>query len=142
MSPYQQQVLIQLLQSLILKQQKVSRNLQPNAIAAGAFGGGREGVLKLRMHRMQHQIEIELHFKQNYYKKVLVKRINLAAKLLNQQRNLASLQPSLAASNVQQLGAAGTGNLAYQQALLDAQQQQAQLAYNEPFSRLGFMDQG
>jgi len=50
--------------------------------------------------------------------------------------NLASLQPSLAASSIQQLGAAGTGNLAYQQALLDAQQQQNQLAYNEPLSRI------
>jgi hypothetical protein len=47
-----------------------------------------------------------------------------------QQRNLASLQPSLAASGVQQLGAAGTGNLAYQQAQLDALQQQNQLSYN------------
>ena len=60
----------------------------------------------------------------------------LAQSAFEQQRNLASLQPSLAASGVQQLGAAGTGNLAYQQALLDAQQQQAQLAYNEPLSRI------
>jgi len=60
----------------------------------------------------------------------------LANQGFDQQRNLASLQPSLAASSVQQLGAAGTGNLAYQQALLDAQQQQNQLAYNEPLNRI------
>jgi hypothetical protein len=60
----------------------------------------------------------------------------LANQGYDQQRQLASLQPSLAASSVQQLGAAGTGNLAYQQALLDAQQQQNQLAYNEPLSRI------
>ena len=60
----------------------------------------------------------------------------LAQQGFEQQRNLASLQPSLAASGVQQLGAAGTGNLAYQQALLDAQQQQNQLAYSEPLSRI------
>ena len=46
------------------------------------------------------------------------------------------MQPSLAASGVQQLGAAGTGNLAFQQAQLDAAQQRAQLAYNEPLSRI------
>ena len=49
---------------------------------------------------------------------------------------MASLQPSLSASGVQQLGAAGTGNLAFQQAQLDAAQQRAQLAYNEPLSRI------
>jgi len=60
----------------------------------------------------------------------------LAQNAFAQQKDLASLQPSLAASGVQQLGAAGTGNLAYQQAVLDAAQQQAQLAYNEPMNRL------
>jgi hypothetical protein len=60
----------------------------------------------------------------------------LANQGFDQQRQLASLQPSLAASGVLQLGAAGTGNLAYQQALLDAQQQQNQLAYNEPLNRI------
>ena len=37
---------------------------------------------------------------------------------------------------MQQLGAAGTGNLAFQQAQLDAAQQRNQLAYNEPLSRI------
>jgi hypothetical protein len=37
---------------------------------------------------------------------------------------------------VQQLGAAGTGNLAFQQAQLDAAQQRAQLAYQEPLNRI------
>ena len=55
---------------------------------------------------------------------------------------MASLQPSLAASGVQQLGAAGTGNLAFQQAQLDAAQQRNQLAYNEPLSRLNAFGSG
>ena len=42
----------------------------------------------------------------------------------------------MAATGVQQLGAAGTGNLAFQQAALDAAQQRNQLAYNEPLSRI------
>ena len=48
-----------------------------------------------------------------------------------QQRGLASLQPSLVAANVQQLGGAGTAGLGFNQALLDAQPQPAQSAYQE-----------
>ena len=59
-----------------------------------------------------------------------------------QQKGLASLQPSLAATGIQQLGAAGTSNLAYQQALLDAARGQAQLAYQEPYTRLGQLGAG
>ena len=66
----------------------------------------------------------------------------LAAQAQAQQRGLASLQPSLVAANVQQLGAAGTGGLAFNQALLDAAQQRAQLAYQEPISRLNVLGSG
>jgi hypothetical protein len=52
---------------------------------------------------------------------------------------LASLQPSLAQANIQSLGAAGTQNLAYQQAVLDAQAQGAQMAAYEPYNRLQFL---
>jgi len=42
-------------------------------------------------------------------------------------------------SQIQQLGAAGTSNLAYQQAILDAAAQGAQTAAYEPQQRLGFL---
>jgi hypothetical protein len=57
-------------------------------------------------------------------------------------RGLASLQPSLASSTQQQLGGAGTGALAFQQALLDAEQQRQQLAYQEPLSRIQALGSG
>ena len=66
----------------------------------------------------------------------------LAQQAFEQQRGLASLQPSLAATSTQQLGAAGTSALAYSQALRDATQQQAQLAYQEPYTRLGILGSG
>ena len=66
----------------------------------------------------------------------------LAQQAFDQQRGLASLQPSLAATTTQQLGTAGTGALAYSQALRDAAQQQAQLAYQEPYTRLGILGSG
>ena len=140
MSPYQQQVIDTTLQEFDTQTAKGVPQLAANAIQAGAFGGGREGIAQAQ-----------------YASDAAAKRAALQAQLLGQgftqanqlaqnafeqQKNLASLQPSLAATGVQQLGAAGTGNLAFQQAQLDAAQQRAQLAYNEPLSRLNAFGSG
>jgi len=140
MSPYQQQVIDTTLAEFDTQTAQGVPQLAANAIQAGAFGGGREGVAQAQ-----------------YASDAAAKRAALQAQLLGQgftqanqlaqqgfeqQRNLASLQPSLAASGVQQLGAAGTGNLAFQQAQLDAAQQRNQLAYNEPLSRLNAFGSG
>jgi len=134
MSPYQQDIIDTTLTDFDYQTAQGVPQLSANAINAGAFGGGRDAVAQAQ-----------------YASDAARQRANLQATMLgqgftqanmlanqgfDQQRNLASLQPSLAASGVQQLGAAGTGNLAYQQALLDAQQQQNQLAYNEPLNRI------
>ena len=140
MSPYQQQVIDTTLAEFDTQTARGVPQLAADAINVGAFGGGREGVAQAQ-----------------YASDAAAKRAALQAQLLGQgftqsnqlanqafeqQRNLASLQPSLAASGVQQLGAAGTGNLAYQQAQLDAAQQRNQLAYNEPLSRLNAFGSG
>ena len=147
MSPYQQQVIDTTLAEFDTQTAQGVPQLAANAIQAGAFGGGREGVAQAQ-----------------YASDAAKNRAALQAQLLGQgftqanqlaqnaftrqqnlgdfSRNLASLQPSLAASGVQQLGAAGTGNLAYQQAQLDAAQQRNQLAYNEPLSRLNAFGSG
>jgi hypothetical protein len=134
MSPYQQQVIDTTLAEFDTRTARGVPQLAANAIQAGAFGGGREGVAQAQYAsdaaRNRAALQAQL-LGQGF-----TQANQLAQSAFEQQRNLASLQPSLAASGVQQLGAAGTGNLAYQQALLDAQQQQAQLAYNEPLSRI------
>ena len=134
MSPYQQQVIDTTLAEFDTQTAQGVPQLAANAIQAGAFGGGREGVAQAQYAsdaaRNRAALQAQL-LGQGF-----TQANQLAQSAFEQQRNLASLQPSLAASGVQQLGAAGTGNLAYQQALLDAQQQQAQLAYNEPLSRI------
>ena len=134
MSPYQQQVIDTTLAEFDTQTARGVPQLAANAIQAGAFGGGREGVAQAQYAsdaaRNRAALQAQL-LGQGF-----TQANQLAQNAFEQQRNLASLQPSLAASGVQQLGAAGTGNLAYQQALLDAQQQQAQLAYNEPLSRI------
>ena len=134
MSPYQQDIIDTTLTDFDYQTAQGVPQLSANAINAGAFGGGRDGVAQA-----QYASDAARQ-RANLQATMLGTGFNQANILANQgfdqQRQLASLQPSLAASGVQQLGAAGTGNLAYQQALLDAQQQQNQLAYNEPLNRI------
>ena len=134
MSPYQQQVIDTTLADFDTQTAQGVPQLAANAINAGAFGGGREGVAQAQYASDAAQNRALLQAR--LLGQGFTQANQLAQQGFEQQRNLASLQPSLAASGVQQLGAAGTGNLAYQQALLDAQQQQNQLAYNEPLSRI------
>ena len=140
MSPYQQDVIDTTLAEFDIQAKKGAQGTAAEAIAAGAFGGGREGVQRAEYGAASDRNRAATQAK--LLQEGFGTAQNLAAQAFNQQRNLASLQPSLAASNIQNLGAAGTSNLAYQQALLDAQQQQAQLQYNEPFNRLGMYGSG
>ena len=134
MSPFQQQVVDATLQEFDTQTAKGVPQLAANAIQAGAFGGGREGVAQAEFANTAARNRADLQAR------LLSQGFSQAQAAANQafeqQRNLASLQPSLAATGIQQLGAAGTGNLAYQQAQLDAAQQRAQLAYNEPLNRI------
>jgi len=107
MSPYQQDIIDTTLTDFDYQTAQGVPQLSANAINAGAFGGGRDAVAQAQ-----------------YASDAARQRANLQATMLgqgftqanmlanqgfDQQRNLASLQPSLAASGVQQLGAAGTG---------------------------------
>ena len=135
MSPYQQDVIDTTLAEYDIQAAKGAQGTAADAIAAGAFGGGREGVRRAEYGAASDRNRAATQAK--LLQEGFGTAQNLAAQAFNQQRNLASLQPSLAASNIQNLGGAGTSNLAYQQALLDAEQQRNQLAYKEPFDRLG-----
>ncbi len=134
MSPYQQQVIDTTLQEFDVQTAKGVPQLAATAIQAGAFGGGREGVAAAEYANTAARNRAALQAQ--LLGQGFTQANQLANQAFDQQRNLASLQPSLAASGVQQLGAAGTGNLAFQQAQLDAAQQRAQLAYQEPLSRI------
>ena len=140
MSPYQQQVIDTTLAEFDTQTAQGVPQLAANAINAGAFGGGRDAIANAQYASDAAQNRALLQAQ--LLGQGFTQANQLAQQGFEQQRNLASLQPSLAASGVQQLGAAGTGNLAYQQALLDAQQQRSQLAYNEPLSRLNAFGSG
>jgi hypothetical protein len=134
MSPYQQQVIDTTLTEFDRQTAMGVPQLAANAIQAGAFGGGREGIAQAEYANTAARNRAALQAQ--LLGQGFTQANQLAGNAFEQQRNLASLQPSLAASGVQQLGAAGTGNLAFQQAQLDAAQQRNQLAYNEPLSRI------
>ena len=134
MSPYQQQVIDTTLQEFDVQTAKGVPQLAANAINAGAFGGGREGVAAAEYANTAARNRAALQAQ--LLGQGFTQANQLANQAFDQQRQIASLQPSLAATGVQQLGAAGTGNLAFQQAQLDAAQQRAQLAYQEPLNRI------
>ena len=140
MSPYQKEVIDSTLAEYDIQAAKGAQGTAADAIAAGAFGGGREGVRRAEYGAASDRNRAATQAK--LLQEGFGTAQNLAAQAFNQQRNLASLQPSLAASNIQNLGGAGTSNLAYEQALLDAEQQRNQLAYKEPFDRLGIYGTG
>ena len=140
MSPYQQDVISTTLAEFDRQRQIQQQKVGAQAIQAGAFGGGREGVQLAEYGALSdmNRAALQAQLLQQGFGQAQ----QLASQQFEQQKGLASLQPSLAATGIQQLGAAGTSNLAYQQALLDAQRGQAQLAYQEPYTRLGQLGSG
>ena len=140
MSPYQQDVISTTLAEFDRQRQIKEQTLAAQAIEAGAFGGGREGV-----QRAEFAAQSDLNraaLQAQLLGQGFTQAQNLAQQQFAAQRGLASLQPSLAATTVQQLGAAGTAELAQQQALLDAQRQAAQIQYQEPLSRIQALGSG
>jgi len=140
MSPYQQQVIDTTLQEFDRQRQIQQQALPFQAIQAGAFGGGREGVQRAEFQAQgdKNRAALQAQLLQQGYGQAQ----QAAGTAFSQQQALAALQPTLAAQTSQQLGAAGTSNLAYQQAVLDAQRQAAQFAYQEPYQRLSVLGSG
>ena len=137
MSPYQQEIIDTSLAEFDKQRAIAQQQLPAQAIAAGAFGGGREGVQRAEFgaQSLQDRALLQAQLLQQGFGQAQ----QAAAQAQQQQMGLASLQPSLAQANIQSLGHAGTGNLAYQQAVLDAAAQGAQTAAYEPYNRLQFL---
>jgi hypothetical protein len=140
MSPYQQDVINTTLSEFDRQRQIQQQGIASQAIQAGAFGGGREGVQQAEFGALSDRNRAALQaqlLQQGYGQAQQAAQLGFA-----QQGQLATLQPTLAGQQTQQLGAIGTQNLAYQQALLDAQRQAAQFQYQEPFTRLQTLGSG
>ena len=128
MSPYQQEVMDTTLSEFDRQQTINQQGLRDQAIAAGAYGGGREGVMAAEALRGQG-----------------ANRAQLQAQLLNQgfQQAQAAAAQDLAAR--QGLGGyqsqLGQQQQAVEQAGLDAAQIAAREAEFQPFTQLGLIGQ-
>jgi hypothetical protein len=140
MSPYQQDVIDTTLSEFDRQRQIQQQGIASQAIQAGAFGGGREGVQQAEFGALSDRNRAALQaqlLQQGFGQAQQAAQLGFA-----QQSQLAGLQPTLAGQQIQQLGGIGTQDLAYQQAVLDAQRQAAQFSYQEPFSRLQTLGSG
>ena len=128
MSPYQQEVIDTTLAEFDRQQAIADTALRDRAIAAGAFGGGREGVMAAEAARG-----------------AATNRANLQAQLLAQgfqQAQAAAAQDLAARQGLGQYQSAlGQQQQAVEQARLDAAQIAAREAEFQPFTQLGLIGQ-
>ena len=128
MSPYQQEVMDTTLSEFDRQQTIGQQGLRDQAIQAGAYGGGREGV-------MQSQ----------YMNQGAMNRAQLQAQLLNQGFMQAQQSAGTDLAARQGLGqyqqALGQADQGFEQAKLDAGTLAAREAEFEPFTRLGLVGQ-
>jgi hypothetical protein len=130
MSPYQQDVINTALQEYDIQAQKGLPALSAQAIQAGAFGGGREGIQKAEYQAQsdRNRAALQAQLLQQGFGQAQ----QLAANQFGQQMNLAQTQPQLLGQQVSALSALGTQQQAQQQAGLTAQQQLAQEQAYQP----------
>ena len=140
MSPYQQEVINTSLAEFDKQRNIAQQQIAQQAIQSGAFGGSREGVQQAEFAAQSAQDRALLQAQ--LLNQGFQQAQQAAATAQQQQIGLASLQPSLAQANIQQLGTTGTTDLAYQQAIIDAAAQANQMAAFEPYNRLQFLGSG
>ena len=134
MSPYQQQVIDTTLQEFdkqaAMNQQKIS----DAAVAAGAFGGGREGVAQAELTSQSAKDRAALQAQ------LLQQGFGQAQQSAQQnfmnQMGLASALPGLQSGDISTLGSLGALNQAQQQAQLDAIREANRMAAFQPQEQL------
>ena len=140
MSPYQQDIIDTTMQEYDLQSQKGLPALRAQAIGAGAFGGGREGVVQSEYQSASDRNRGALHAQllgQGY-----TQAQQLRQQAMANQMNLAQAVPALRGQQIAGLGALGTQQQAQAQAQLDATRIGAQTAAFEPIERLSRLGTG
>jgi hypothetical protein len=146
MSPYQQDVINTTLQEFDIQAQKGLPGLAAQAISAGAYGGGREGVQRAEYQTQSDRNRAALQAQllqqgfgqaQQLAGQAFGQQQQLAAQqqaLSQQQQALAQLAPGLASSQIAGLTTLGGIQQAQTQAGLSAQQQLAQQQMMQPLT--------
>ena len=137
MSPYQQDVIDTTLREFDIQTQKGLPGLAQQAISAGAFGGGREGVQRAEYlsaaDRNRAALQAQL-LQQGFgqAQQAAAQAFGQQQNLATQQQQLAQLSPALAGQQISALTTLGGLGQAQQQAELSAQQQLAQQQFQQP----------
>ena len=132
MSPYQQEVIGTTLSEYDIQAQKGAQGVPAAAIAAGAFGGGREGVQRAEYLSASDRNRAALQA--NLLQQGYTQAQQLANQAFGQQMNLATTAPALAGAEIAGLTTLGGLQQAQQQAQLSAQQQLAQQQLYQPLT--------
>ena len=147
MSPYQQDVIDATLTDFDVQSAKGLPALSAQAIQAGAFGGGREGVQRAEYQAAsdQNRAQTLANLRQSGFQNAAARR----QQDLANQMGIANLQSGLGAraqdfsrAQISGLGTLGAAQQAQTQAVLDAQRQAAQMAIDEPRQALSRFGQG
>ena len=140
MSPFQKDVIDATLKEFDTQAAKGLPTLAAQAINAGAFGGGREGVQRAEYQQAsdRNRAALQSQLLQSGFGQAQ----QLAQRNFQNQMGLAQLAPSLVGQQISALGALGTQQQAQQQAQLSAQQQLLQQQANRPLDLAQQLGQG
>jgi len=130
MSPYQQDVIDTTMADFDIQAQKGAQGVPAAAIAAGAFGGGREGVQRAEYQSAsdRNRASLQAQLQQQGFQQAQ----QLAGQAFGQQMNLAQASPALASAQIAGLSTLGGLQQAQTQAGLSAQQQLLQAQAQQP----------
>ena len=139
MSPFQKDVIGATLSEFDRQAQRGMQGIADQALAAGAFGGGREGVQRAEYQAAsdRNRAALQAQLLQQGFGQAQAaagQAFGQQQALANQQQALAGLSPALVGQEVAGLQTLGAGLQAQQQAQLSAQQQLAQQQLSQPLT--------
>ena len=147
MSPYQQQVIDASLADYDAQAAKSRLNLGANAVGAGAFGSGRQGIAEAEFDALSNRGRgtLQSGLRQTGFENAQRAR----QQDLSNQMGVSSLQSGLGGiaqgfgqSQIAGLGALGSAQQAQNQAVLDAQRTASTMAVQDPINRLNMLGEG
>ena len=134
MSPYQSQVMEASLAEFDRNAQMQQQGLRDQAVASGAFGGGREGVMQSEYQLGSDRNRAALQA--NLLQQGFGQAQQAAQQQFQNQMGLASALPGLQSGDISTLGSLGALNQAQAQAGLDATREATRMAAYQPQEEL------
>jgi len=134
MSPYQQQVMDASLAEFDRNAQIQQQQIADQAVASGAFGGGREGVMQAEYQAGsdRNRAALQAGLLQTGFGQAQ----QAAQQQFANQMGLASALPGLQRQDISTLGSLGALNQAQEQAQLNAQREATRMATYQPQEQL------